>query len=213
MATHGCTGIPCAICGPQSLEARIGYGNWSSGWLFNESAGNLTAVFGNAEAQHEPTEAQQLACTEPAEERTARLAADASRIMGTPMRVAIERDACSRTHVMHLHCRSCNGTWSTWADDSDVHGDWADMNLRNLIDAASTGTIQCLCVDGMTPRACLDAYTWRQQHDASWPSSMTRRQIETAKDAWMENLRAKQQEARQKEREQVVCDEQWGEEL
>ena len=179
---------------------------------FNEELGRGRLFVGH-DPGYEPTEAQQPACTETHEQLIARLSTSATTMMGTPMNVAVECDICTRTHAMHLHCRSCNGIWSTWVDDCDTHGDWAEVNLRNLIDAASMGAIQCLCVDGMTPKACLDAYIWRQQHDAWWPSVMTRRQIETAKDAWSESLRARQAEARQKEREQVVCDEQWGEEL
>jgi hypothetical protein len=74
-------------------------------------------------------------------------------------------------------------------------------------------------LDGMTTDECLRRYQLRQrQSDVKGcrrikEYRLSQNQLAVARSAWSSALRAKQAAARTKEREQVVCDEQWGEEL
>lgn len=187
MGTHGCTGIPCAICGPQSVEARVGYGNWTSGWLFDESAGNLTAVFGGTTLtapryEQAKVNEEEIALYFPSQVETVHTMEPAPGLSGAKLHITLAGGHCG-----DASCVKCD-------------------TLERY-------------VDGLTVRECLSRYeAWQREDSGSKMRRMrdgylTRAQMLAAQDAWSSALRAKQAEAREKERCEVVCEEQWGEEL
>lgn len=173
--------------------------------MVNRSLGEGRLLVG-----HDPGfEAQRLACTEPVESPEAlckRLSDEASAIMGTPMRVSVERVPETRTHWLMMCCESCRLMWESFIDDHAMVNGWERENLRALIDHALERRF-CSCVDGLTVAECLERYQAFQRNERrSIVPLLTDRQLEAARTAWSSALRAKQQEQRAKERHQVVCE-------
>ncbi len=182
------------------------------------------------ECEFEQPEGRQLACTEPVESpdtRIERLSKKASDALGTPYSVFIERDICRREYEMVTRCKSCRMYWQSWfaEDELEANPKYCDdaldrvvENVRQLRSHFANEKRICMCVEGKTPSRLLALYEGNQRVDMPWawaPNGgfMTARQREAARSAWSSSLRAKQAEAREKERCQVVCDEQWGEDV
>lgn len=150
-----------------------------------------------------------------------RLSKEATTIMGTPYQVFVERNVACRELEMTLRCGSCReyATGAVYEQRAEERADWADVLLRNLINVTGDdGT--CRCVDGLTPERCLQWFSFVQRCDRDAFQDrcnrhlyrLTPRQLDLARSEWSASLRAKQEQAREKERVAIcVDDDRWEE--
>jgi hypothetical protein len=145
-----------------------------------------------------------------------RLSKAATEEIGTPYDVLVERDLACREIGMTMRCRSCGyEQHGGWPERYTVEMGWADKAFALLMDAWQADNEPegqgCDCLDGLTPGLILDTWTCYLHARDAVPvvpvlEVLTQRQLETARSLWSASLRAKQQEAREKERVEVVCE-------
>jgi hypothetical protein len=171
-----------------------------------------------------------LDCTEAVESHDARmdrLSKKVSDALGTPYSVFAERSAARREYDVVARCNSCHLQWQLSLTEDAIESVPLAWDVR--IEAVIGGTLSarkvfanekdiCMCVDGMTQARLLALYEGNQRTDMPWSWSpnggfMTARQRDAARMTWSAELKRKQSAAREKERCQVVCDEQWGEDV
>lgn len=171
--------------------------------------------------EYEKTEAQQINegfdGTDPSE----RLEKRVSEALGTPYWVWIERNLCRRTYDMTVRCKSCHVYWSGDVTELALEhaprtfDDFADRAVAAILAGRNADEVDegraCFCVDGLRPRHCLDMFIGAQNladrgraHDER--VRLTDAQRAMARRMWSQQLRAKQHEAREKERNQVRVD-------
>jgi hypothetical protein len=181
---------------------------WSACWDCCRDAELVNARWDPATGKRESTEAQQLN--------------NAEVVYGSHKAPACEQ--CGLLPVAYPGARFC-GAACTAEYESKLRTTCLGCGSADCV-GASEGVTACpdRIVDGLTVRECLERYERLQRMDRhtgiGWcyrtPEELyplTVAQHLAAQSAWSSALRAKQQETRQKERERVVCDEQWGEEL
>lgn len=196
-----------------NIKNAVGFGDWTDGWLLEETSGNPAPAF-------EPTEAEQLTCTQPARSPANILdeAIDKTEAHLDPdIELTVERNVACRmwdVSALCIHCgrRDITSSVTEWALEDST----SDAVAQSLVEHARYVMRTCIegkcCdpldrkVDGMTVRQCMEAWEWRQRYDACWPTSMTDRQIAAARLAWSSELKRKQAEAREKEGTAIVCD-------
>jgi hypothetical protein len=202
-------------------------------WL--KTSGVLAAIPKSAPAgavyfktvRHEPTEAQQLSDRSP-DNIIDEAIEHAEAILPHGIELLFERDLRFLRYVITAQCPHCGKKDVT----SDVSKDAIEGVIATEVLAAlfvqgvrsvKTKCIDGVCcdpldrfVDGLRVRECLwmfqqnqraaDLGCWTQVWSDGKHRPLTTAQLTAARSAWSSALRAKQAEAREKERREVVCE-------
>jgi len=124
--------------------------------------------------------------------------------VGTPWSVKLTRCGDGST-LLAAHCESCSRLLILAVNPQEA--------AEQRVDRIEHRSLDCRCVDGLTPEQCLERFTAMQRAEGSGPpmltallNPLTDSQRELARSEWSAALKAKQQEARGKERAAIVVD-------
>lgn len=144
-----------------------------------------------------------------------RLSALLTEKLGTPYEVTIERDVAWDQLDVVFRCACCKFDSFQFAGTIEAVECLAELFIDRVLGSrVIEGESICRCVDGLTPEQCLQRYSYLMRCD-SWPaafiashehSGLTPAQRHAASVAWSASLREKQQEQREKERNEIVCE-------
>lgn len=217
MATHGCTGVPCSICGSNPYPASA--------------------------AVAKTVDETPLACTQyvnakPSktfDEGPGKIISDAAKkamALLPDMSLTVTRNAAYRSWVVSAACVHCNeSTEVTDITDNVVEDCLPGVLPALIVEGARARKQSCIAgtcidpmermVDGLAVRECLERYSAWQREDVrqtEWAKTeplkpkhlraeyLTVAQVEAARTAWSAALKRKQAEQREKERNEVVCE-------
>lgn len=197
-------------------------GSWSTGWVCEDN-GNLAPVFGS-----------QTLTAGPAVRTPSEILAEATNRAEAMLPHGIEVTSGltdSGTQIVSAHCPHCDKRTDVAAFNDAMLGAPPDLlaetisgrtrdEMRSCIEATCCDPLD-RWVDGWRVRECLAKYeAWQRadygegkhQDGRYWwrmpleTAALTDLQKAAAQQAWSAQLRARQQEAREKERAQVVCE-------